>query len=264
VSAAWWNGRLVAAEEVAIAPDDAGVLHGDGLFETLRVDGGRVRDLDAHLDRLFASLPRIDLEIPERRRALAATVRVVAKAAPRPAARLRITVTRGVAGVPTRLVTAVPYEPPSRAMLREGVAAVVLHDLRLEARGALTGLKSLSYGAHALAQLRARAAGAWEALLLDKEGLLMEGSRSNVVLVLERGRAYTPPAAEGCVPGTVRRRLLEAGLIEEGEVFDDDLPAASEVLLTNSLVGVLPVGRIGELRWSPGPVYRRLRKALRR
>ena len=92
----------------------------------------------------------------------------------------------------------------------------------------------------------------------------MEGSRSNLILVLERGRAYTPPAAEGCVPGTVRRRLLEAGLIEEGEIFDDDLPAASEVLLTNSLVGVLPVGRIGERRWAPGPVYRRLRRAVRR
>ena len=83
MSAAWWNGRLVAAEEVALAPDDAGFLHGDGLFETLRVDGGRVRDLDAHLDRLLDSLPRIDLEIPERRRALAAAVRAVAKAAPR-------------------------------------------------------------------------------------------------------------------------------------------------------------------------------------
>ncbi|HEX5761348.1 MAG TPA: aminotransferase class IV [Thermoanaerobaculia bacterium] len=262
-AAAWWNGRPVAAEAVALAPDDAG-FRGDGLFETLRVDGGRVRDLDAHLDRLLAGLLRIDLPIPEGRRELAAAVRAVAKAAPRPCARLRIAVTRGAGGVPTRLVTATAYEPPSRSAYRQGVAAVVLHDLRLEKRGTLTGLKSLSYGAHALAQRRAEAAGAWEALLLDDDGLFVEGSRSNLVLVLEGGRAYTPRAADGCVPGTVRRRLLEAGLIDEGEVFDEDLETASEVLLTNSLVGVLPVGRIGERQWVPGPVGRRLRKAVRR
>ena len=58
--------------------------------------------------------------------------------------------------------------------------------------------------------------------------------------------------------------LFRSVLIHESEVFDDDLPAASEVLLTNSLVGVLPVGRIGERRWVPGPVYRRLRRAVRR
>ena len=67
MSLAWWNGQGVASEAVRIAPDDAGFLHGDGLFETLRVDDGLARDVAAHLDRLLASLPRLEIEIPENR-----------------------------------------------------------------------------------------------------------------------------------------------------------------------------------------------------
>ncbi|HEY4592737.1 MAG TPA: aminotransferase class IV, partial [Thermoanaerobaculia bacterium] len=114
MSLSYWNGRLVPAEEVRIAPDDAGFLFGDGLFETLRVDGGRPRDLPAHLDRLLAGLGRLGIDTPESRCDLGRAVNEVAKAAPRPLARLRITVTRG-----TRLITTVPYEPPGEDLYRQ-------------------------------------------------------------------------------------------------------------------------------------------------
>lgn len=257
---AWWNGRLMDAAAVAISPEDAGLL-GDGLFETLRVDDGRARDVETHLDRLFASLPRIDLELPESRDELAAAAAAVAETAPRPVARLRITVTRGVAAVPTCLVTAAPYQPLPDLAYRDGVPAVVLPDLRLDSRSPLAGLKSLSYGANALALRRAAAAGAWEALLANEHARLVEGSRTNLVLVLD-DRAYTPPLADGCLPGTVRRRLLEAAVLTERPLTPADLDTASEVLLTNSLVGALPVGRIGERRLSVGPHATHLRELI--
>ncbi len=258
----WWNGRLVAAEAVALSPEDAGLLQGDGLFETLRVDEGRARDVPAHLDRLFAGLPRLDLEVPEGPEELSGAIAAVAAAAPRPAARLRVTVTRGVASVPTCLVAAAPYRPPPPAAYRDGVAAVLLPDVRLDSRSPLAGLKSLSYGAHAIALRRATATGAWEALLANEAGRLVSGSRSNLVAVLE-GHACTPPLADGCLPGTVRRRLLEAGALAERSLAPAALEEASEVLLTNSLIGVLPVGRIGERTLAPGPHAARLRKTWR-
>ena len=61
MSLAWWNGRLLPLEEVRIDPGD---LLGDGLFETLRVDEGRAGDVEAHLDRLFAGLPRVGIDPP--------------------------------------------------------------------------------------------------------------------------------------------------------------------------------------------------------
>jgi len=239
----WWNGRLVPAGDVRIAPDDAGFLFGDGLFETLRVDGGRALDVAAHLDRLLPGLRRIEIALPASREELAAAIASVAAQAPLPVARLRLTVTRGGANGPTILITAAPYEPPDEIAYRQGVAAILLPDLRVDSRGPLAGLKSLSGQANRIALRGAEAAGAFEALLLNERGLLTEGARSNVVLALPEG-AFTPPESDGCLPGTIRRRLLASGAIHERSLTLDDLRRAREVVLLNSLIGALPVGRL--------------------
>ena len=251
MSLSWWNGRLVPAAEVRIDPGDAGFLLGDGLFETLRADAGRPRDVAAHLDRLLAGLDRIGIGLPEDRETLAAAVADVADVADiagsaagaETTSRLRITVTRGSAGEPTRLITAAPYEPPAADLYRRGVAALLLPQPWIDSRSPLAGLKSLSYQANRLALRRAEAAGAFEALLLNQHGRLAEGTRTNVILALPDG-LFTPPLADGCLPGTVRRRLLELGAVAERSLAPADLQAARGMLLTNSLIGVLPVGWI--------------------
>ena len=254
---AYWNGRLVPIEEVRIAPDDAGFLFGDGLFETLRVDDGRPRDLSAHLDRLLAGLERLEIAIPESRCDLGHAVFEVAQAAPRPMARLRLTVSRGTAAGPTRLITASPYEPPG-----EIVTAVLLTRCRIDSRSPLAGLKSLSYQTNRVVLREAEAQGAFEALLLNEHGRLAEGSRSNVALVFPEG-IFTPPTSEGCLPGTVRRRLLERGAIRERPITLEDLDEAGGLLLMNSLIGVLPVSRLDGRVMPVGPEAARLRGLLR-
>lgn len=230
---------------MAISPADAGFLFGDGLFETLRVDEGAARDVEAHLDRLLAGLVRIGLPIPEDRAGLSTAIMTVAEAAPRPTARLRLTVTRGASSSPTRLITTAPYEPPSEEMYRTGVPVRLLRSAAVLSQGLLAGLKSTSYQTHRLALRQAEANGAWEVLLLNEHGRLVEGSRTNIALVLD-GVAFTPPESEGCLPGTVRRRLLERGALQERTLTVDDLARAEAVLLMNSLVGVLPVGRMDD------------------
>lgn len=268
----FWNGRAVPAAEVRISPEDAGFLTGDGLFETLRVDDGQALDVEAHLDRLLASLGRVEIEIPEDRDALAEAVAAVAHAAPRPVARLRITVTRGVVGgievEPTRLIAAAPYRPPGEEQYRNGVVALLLADFRIDSRGPLAGLKSLCWQGNRLALLRAERGGAFEALLANEQGRVAEGARSNLIVHLPEG-IFTPPVADGCLPGTVRRRLLELGEIEERSLEPDDLARAREILLTNSLIGVLPVGRLDEPGETPqkkkiavGQTAKRLRAAV--
>lgn len=260
MSLSWWNGRELPAEDVRIAPDDAGFLHGDGLFETLRVDAGKAQHVGPHLDRLLAGLQRVEIDLPEDRAMLEEAVAAVAHAAPRPTARLRITVTRGAGGVPTRLVTAAAYHPPQESQYRNGVAALLLPDLRIDARGPLAGLKSLCWQANRLALLRAERAGAFEALLLNERGRLAEGARSNLLIVLD-GQIFTPPLNDGCLPGTVRQRLLDQGALAERSLVPEDLERAQEILLTNSLIGVLPVGWLEGRRISVGAVARRLREA---
>ena len=267
MSLAYWNGRIVPEPEIGIAPDDDGLLFGDGLFETLRVDSGAARDVEAHLDRLLDGLRRIGIDLPEDREELARAVSAVAEDAPRPVARLRITITRGSRGSrghgghPTRLISTVAYQPPSEDQYQYGVAARLLPQYAVDSGSPLAGLKSLSYQANRLALRQAESQGAWEALLINERGRLVEGSRSNLALVLPDG-AFTPPRTDGCLPGTVRRRLLERGEIKEWPLAPDDLDTAREVLLMNSLVGVLPVSRINSREVPVGPVAGRLRAVL--
>jgi branched-chain amino acid aminotransferase len=257
MSLAWWNGRLVPEEEIRLDPKDPGFLFGDGLFETLRVDAGLPRDVSAHFDRLFAGLRRLGIAPPEDRCALGRAVVEVARPAPRPVARLRITVTRGM----TRLVTASPYEPPGEDLYRDGITAVLLADHRIDSRSPLAGLKSLCYQANRLALRQAEAQGAWEALLVNEHGRLAEGSRSNLALVLPEG-IFTPPESEGCLPGTVRRRLLERDALRERPLSREDLAAARGLLLMNSLIRVLPVSRVDGRELPVGPEAARLRRLL--
>lgn len=262
MSLAYWNGRIVPAREVVLTPDDGGFLFGDGLFETLLVEDGEVFDLPGHLDRLYSGLARIKLEIPEGPEQLERKVREVATAAPSPICRLRITVTQGTGGLPTRLVIASAYAPPSAGQYANGVAARLFPQYRIDSGGPLAGLKSLCYQASRLALHRAEAAGAYEAFLLNERGRLVEGSRSNIALVFPDG-VFTPPRTEGCLPGTVRRRLLELRAISEFSLHPEDLATASEVLIMNSLIGVLPIATVNGRELEVGPTAARLRQLYR-
>ena len=261
MSLSYWNGRIVPTEEVRISPADPGFLFGDGLFETLRVDHGKARDVEAHLDRLFAGLRRLQIDPPEKRPALESAVAEIAAAAPRPVARLRITITQGCGGSPTRLITSSVYDPPDERSYREGVTAHLLPDHRIDSSSPLVGLKSLCFQLNRLALHIAESHGAFEALLMNERGRLAEGSRSNVAVVFPDG-VFTPPKSDGCLPGTVRRRLLEKGAIKEWPIAPEDLATASEVLLMNSLIGVLPVSRVSGREVPVGPTAARLREML--
>jgi branched-subunit amino acid aminotransferase/4-amino-4-deoxychorismate lyase len=161
-------------------------------------------------------------------------VAAVAISAPRPLARLRITVTRE-----TCLVTASPYTPPEGGT----VSAALLRGPWVFSDSPLAGLKSLSRQANRLALRHAQAAGAFEALLLNERGLVAEGSRSNVIVALPEG-VFTPPLEDGCLPGIIRGYLLASGTVAERSITPDDLRRAKQVILTNSLIGALPVVKL--------------------
>ena len=262
MSLAWWNGRIVPVAEVHISPGDAGFLFGDGLFETLRVDAGRARDLSAHLDRLYAGLRRLGIDPPESRCDLGRAVTDVAQAAPRPVARLRITVSRGDEDGPTRLITTAPYEPPGEDLYRRGVAAVLLPEFRIDSRDPLAGLKSLCYQANRLALRPAEARGAWDALRLNEHGGLCSG-------IAEQSRAgaagrdlHASRERAGACPGPSAAAARNGSAPRKGATLDD-LAAADGLLLMNSLIGALPVSRVDGREIAVGPqVLSSLRSAL--
>lgn len=258
--AVWAGGRWRPAAEAALPAGDRGLLHGHGLFETVRVTGGRPALVERHLDRLYASAPLVGLELPWSRAELAAlAAEAPARAGLREGA-VRLTVTAGPGpafgpgGPPGLVVAARPPTPlPPRAR-------AVVASFPRNHRSPLARVKSLSYLENVLARREAAARGADEALLLNGEGELAEGAATNVFFV-RGGRLCTPAVACGALPGVMRGLVLAlAGdllPVEEGRYRLADLAAAEEAFLTNVLVGVWPLvaveGRpLGDGR--PGPV----------
>jgi branched-subunit amino acid aminotransferase/4-amino-4-deoxychorismate lyase len=173
----------------------------------------------------------------------------------------------------TTLISAAPFVayPPS---LYENGMTVLVSSYRQNPRMPSTGHKTLSYVDRLLALRQAQVAGAGEALWLTAaENALAEGCVSNVFIVTTDGCVYTPPcqypadtAFRMSLPGITRNVLITSVnkqdiKIQEKMLFIEDLLTASEVFLTNAIMGVMPVSRIERHAVGtekPGPVTRKL------
>lgn len=270
------NGQILSAREARISPFDAGFLLGVGVFETMRAYGGEVFRLEAHLDRLADGCRRLGIgPVPEHadlRAAVIATLRANELAE----ARVRLTVTAGEESVPgagergpRSLPTVVVMAFPLPSAVAQPVAWTAATCSRPIFSGdPLLTVKTTSRAGHALARRKAWAAGYDEALLVNERGFYTEGSVSNF-FVVGREVLYTPPVADGLLPGLTREtvRVLAAGLglkVREQSIRIEDLRSGAEVFLTNAVVGLVPLVALdGDPvgGGTPGPVTGALRSA---
>ena len=268
------NGALVSEHEAAIDPADRGFLLGDGLFETLRVYKGRVPLLPRHLERLKAGAAALGIPLPATDLSGAVSETLAANGLELADAAIRITLTRGPGprGLlppddpkPTVMVVAMPRVPAPAAP-----ATAVTARSRRNEQTLLTSLKTLNYLDNILARREAAAEQADEAIFWNTAGRLAGASAANLFLL--RGRTlFTPPPAEGVLPGIMRAGVLDlAETVDVHAVQTPLAPAklhdADEAFLTNSLIGIRPLVRIdqrviGDGR--AGPVTRQLQQALR-
>ena len=119
----------------------------------------------------------------------------------------------------------------------------------------------------ALAEDEARRAGVQEALLLDAEGYLVEGTRTSAIVATERGDLLTPPLARGGVAGIARAIALErVPELREGDVAADDLFRAGEIVVVNAVRGARSVATLDGRRIGgpERPLHARLAEALER
>ena len=249
----WLNDNLIHLDQARVSVNDRGFLYGDGLFETLRADDGRVLFLPEHLERLAASARAFRLPFPaaapwEERLARLLTANGLARGP----ARVKILLSRGVAaGVglppaarPTLVIWAQPYTPPSPAEYAAGWPVVIFP----EGRSTFVGRhKSLNYLFYLAARQYALDRGAREALILAPDGLVSEGAATSLVY-LRQGRYYTPASASA-LPG-VTLAVLGRGLAARGLVLDTcpttvaQLQEADGLWLANSLMGLMPVAAV--------------------
>lgn len=264
----WFGGQLVAAGEARLSPFDHGLLVGDGVFETVRVYGGEPFALTRHLKRLGRSATGLGLSAPDHRELREATAQVLAANDLREA-RVRITITGGVAPLGSERGDAPPTVVVAASALRPWAptAAVAIVPWTRNERGAVAGLKTISYAENVRALAYAKERGADEAIFANTRAELCEATGSNV-FVVRGGVVQTPPEASGCLLGVTRALVVEScaalGLrVEEVALPIGALTAADEAFLTSTVREVQPIESV-DLRpmpAAPGPVTKQLADA---
>jgi len=266
------NGLFTAPENARVSVFDRGFCYGDGLFETLLAKDESVFRLSRHLDRLFASAQRIELDIPMTKGELARAIRETLLRSGEGKALVRLALSRGEQppgllfspeAPPTVVISAAAFTPPPASEYERGIGVI----LTPSATGGDAGpqVKSANYLRQILNRALAEKQGAGEALGLDGEGRLTEGSASNVFIV-SGGVVLTPPVGPWVLPGITREAVIEiarqAGLeCREEAVTRQRLAVADEVFITNTRIGILPVTRVASAAvggGNPGPLTRRL------
>ena len=252
----WVSGRLVNTAEAAVSAFDHGLLTGDGVFETLRVYRGVPFAAGRHLDRLRRSAVGMALDLPADSALRSAMAEVVAGNG-LVEGRLRITVTGG----PAPLGSERGPSPPTVIVAGSAMApwpeteAVVVVPWPRNHRGALAGLKTISYGENVVALAYARERGGGEAVFANLDGDLCEGSGTNVFAGIG-GRLLTPPLSSGCLAGVTRDLLVELVDVAEEQLPVRALAHADEAFLTSSTREVQPIASVDgqQLPLVPGPL----------
>ena len=249
----WLNDDLLPLSQARVSVDDRGFLYGDGFFETLRAEDGRVLFLDEHLSRLRASAQAFRLSFPadlpwEKRlqELLAANGLLTGLAA------VKILLTRGeapglglpAAWSPTLVIYARPYLPPSPEEYATGWPVVVFPERRTTFIGRH---KSLNYLFYLAARQYALDQGAREALILEADGSVSEGAATSLVLAMKE-RLFLPAAASA-LPG-VTVAVLARSLKRRGKNLEQtprslfEVEQADGLWLANSLMGLMPVSAL--------------------
>ena len=271
------NGSLKTPENAVVSVYDRGFLYGDSVFETIRTYRGRAFALEEHLLRLERSAAAVAISMPIDRHAFALEIEQAITAAANSESYARAMLTRGAGPLgldpnqaiePLRVIFVEPLVPLAEAMYRDGVSVITFRTER--AGDAAHGAKVGNYLASLLALKAAKSKGAHEALIVDVQGRVLEGTTSNVFLI--RGDVLvTPPEEAGILAGITRAHVLalapSAGLkLELQTITKADLTNADEVFISSSLREILPVVAVDGAsigNGNPGPKTRALHAAFR-
>ncbi|HEX6272569.1 MAG TPA: aminotransferase class IV [Polyangiaceae bacterium] len=249
------DGKIVGPEDARVSVFDRGFLYGDSVFEALRTYGGVPFALREHLERLERSAQRALITMPVKLDVFRAEIHAVLAAAKNPESYVRLLVTRGrgsalgldpgLALKPLRVVLVMEHKPLPNSMYERGVGVVTYRTQRVADSTPASGAKLSNYMVAVLAMDEARRAGAEEAIVLDADGRVVEGTTSNVFYVKD-GVLVTPPEEAGILMGITREKILglarRAGIaVQEKNFFPTDLVAADEAFISSSIRELAPV-----------------------
>lgn len=241
------NRRFLREDQANISAIEPGVLSGFGLFETMRLYHGKIVYFKTHFERLRRSCVILNIKFSCSLADLQADIRRLARLNHLDDSNVRLTVWKKCSGS-DRLIIARKYTPPAAQVYLRGFS-VCVGELKKE--GALSQLKTTNRMVHELNFQQALKKDFDEAVMLDSRGYISECTRSNIFFV-KNNELFTPSLDCGCLEGVTRRIVFDLARsskinLYEGRFTLADLRNADEAFLTNSLMGIMPLGSLGKL-----------------
>ncbi|MBA4496178.1 branched-chain-amino-acid transaminase [Paenactinomyces guangxiensis] len=268
------NGKYVRKEEATVSVFDHGFLYGDGVFEGIRVYDGNVFRLREHVQRLYDSAKSILLNIPYSQEEMEqAVVEAVRKNGLRDAY-IRLVVSRGVGDLslnpnscvePNVIIIVDQVKLFDKELFDKGIKIITVPTRRNVPDALDPKIKSLNYLNNILVRIEANRAGAAEALMLNSDGYVAEGSGDNIFIV-KNGKLLTPPGYVGALEGITRQAIIELAEklgydVREEPFTRHDVYVATEVFLTGTAAEVIPVVEVDGrsiANGTPGPISKHL------
>lgn len=275
VPTVWLDGKWYDRATATVSVYDHGLLYGDGVFEGIRVYGGKIFKLSEHLDRLYDSAKAVWLTIPMPKDEMASVTEEAVRRSGIAEAYIRHLVTRGVGDLgldprkcpkPSIIIIVDTIRLFPEEVYETGLR-VVTAGTPIPHREALSPrVKSLNYLPHILAKIEGIHSGADEVLMLDSEGHVAEGSGQNI-FVVKNGVLRTPVPYAGILKGVTRDVVMdlarEAGYeMQETMLNRYDVYTADEAFFTGTASELIAIRQVDGRtigNGKPGPVTRDLR-----
>ncbi len=269
------NGKLIPKADASVSMYDHGFLYGDGAFEGIRVYEGNIFRLEPHLSRLYRSCHALNIDLCIDLATLQKQVADTVRANGLNSGYIRLSVSRGVGlgldpshigNTPTIIISTEQLRLYPQELYEKGLDAITASTRVPPSVCIDPQIKSLGrYVNNIMAKMEANQAGAGEAIMLNMEGYVAEGTGENIFLV-RNGSMVTPPPSDGALPGITRQAVMdlarEMGLhCSESRITLYDLYNAEEAFLTGTAAEVIPMvtcdkRMIGDGK--PGKISRRI------
>ncbi len=275
----WLNGEFVDSQDAKINVFDHAVLYGDGIFEGIRVYGGKIFKCAEHLDRLFGSAEYIRLDIPYTKAQLTDAMNEAVRVNNRVDAYIRLVVTRGVGDLgvnpfvcakPSTFIIVDSIALYCEQMYEQGLPVIIAKTVRTSPSMLSPSAKTLNYLNNTVAKIEAVDAGVSEAIMLNADGYVAECTGDNIFFVKD-GKVFTPPREAGMLMGITRQVVLDLaadlGIEAIEQLFGKEFVfEADECFLTGTGAEIIAVTKIDDKiigNGSAGPITQKLLGAFR-
>ena len=243
---AWINGSIKTVEQVLIPVTDQGFQYGYGFFETIRIENGKPKYLNEHIDRFNKAVKQLFLQEPPDVTWDEVIEQVIRhNGLETKTAAVKILATRGDRETPPfnnlYIVTANPYTHRLQGKKEPGLNVITYPEPR---QTPLADYKTLNYLYYFLAGKWAKSRGADEALIMNPDGTVSETNTGNIIMI--KGKKVKTPVSPHVLSGTMEKQvlklLIEWGFqVENNKIAHKDLMEAGLVIITNSLMGAIPM-----------------------